>query len=272
MEYNNGLLSSETNFHISSTKFKNRTYRTAKLFNSYPHLPSNNSMTDLRQGFNFKLTTTKFIFPKLQKRMKPPKLDSEYLKSNLISNRSEIQSKKNELHLLKIKFNKLLMDNISNKTLLARVLEIPMNKNISKEMVFSKIKHCRLNPEDKLTLQNAHEILKLKLEIENKKKLLNQKNNYKICLEKNTKRKIVSNLQNEYFIKCEQQRSLLTALEKLEKKYNKYEKKMDEENEKLKIETYTNERLIDKEMEWVEYIQKLLDEKIFFDETISSIT
>ena len=49
MEYNNGLLSSETNFHISSTKFKNRTYRTAKLFNSYPHLPSNNSMTDLRQ-------------------------------------------------------------------------------------------------------------------------------------------------------------------------------------------------------------------------------
>ena len=36
---------------------------------------------------------------------------------------------------------------------------------------------------------------------------------------------------------------------------------MEEENEKLKIENYTNEKLIDKEVEGVEQIQKMIDEK-----------
>ena len=261
MDTNNELIYSQTNFRFSSTKFKNRTYRTAKLFNSHPLMPNTSSLTDLRQGFNFRLTTTKYIFPKLKKKMKPAKFDPEFLKNDLITQRSEIHKRKNELHLLKIKYNKLLMDNIYNKTLLAKILEIPLNKSVSRDMVFTKIKNCKLTPENRITLKNAHEILTLKLDIEDKKKLLTQKNIYLNNLEKNSKSKIVSNLQNDYFIKCEQQRSLLNTLEKLEKRYSKYEKKLEEENEKLKIENYTNEKLIDKEVEGVEQIQKMIDEK-----------
>lgn len=262
MEPYNDLISSDSNFYLSSNKFQNQTYRTAKLFSVHPpNLPCYSSMTDLRQGFNFKLKTTKYIFPKFKKKIKPNRLDPELLKSDLISHRSKIQSKKNELNLLKIKYNKLLMDNIYNKTLLAKVLEIPMSRGITKDMVFLRIKHCKLSPQDKLSLQQAHEILKLKLDIENKKKLLQEKNIYKNHLEKNSKRKIVSNLENEFFIKCEQQRSLLNTLENLEKKFSKFEKKLDEEDEKLKNENLKNERLIDKEVQWIENIQKMLDEK-----------
>ena len=34
MEYNNDLISSQTNFNFNSNNFKNRKYRTAKLFSS----------------------------------------------------------------------------------------------------------------------------------------------------------------------------------------------------------------------------------------------
>ena len=124
-----------------------------------------------------------------------------------------------------------------------------------------KIKNCKLNSEDREILQRAYEILKLKLDIERKRELVTQKNIYINNLEINSKRKIVSSLENDYFIKCQQQRNFLNVLEKLEKKYSKYEKKMDSENEKLKAESLANERLIDKEVAGLEQIQKMVDEK-----------
>ena len=261
MESTNNFISSATNFYFSPTKKKNFTYRTAKLFFAHPHLQSTNSMTDLRQGMHFKLKTTKSIFPKLKRDPEQVKYNSDNLKNNLMTYRSEFHEKKTELHLLKIKYEKLLIDNINNKALIAQTLGIPTNKAISKHLVFSKIRNCRLDEEKRQILQEAYEILMLKLDVENKKKLLAQKNCYKNDLEKNTKRKIVSTLEIEYFEKCERQRSLLKRLEKLEKKYNICERKINEENEKIKKEIINNERLIDKEVEKVDNIQKIFEEK-----------
>lgn len=261
MESTNNFISSATNFYFSPTKRKNFTYRTAKLFFAHPHLQSTNSMTDLRQGMHFKLKTTKSIFPKLKRDTEQVKYNSDNLKNNLITYRSEFHERKNELHLLRIKYNKLLIDNINNKALIAKILGIPTNKAISKHMVFSKIRNCKLDKESRQALQEAYEILMLKLDVENKKQLLSQKNNFKNDLEKNTKRKIVSTLEIDYFEKCERQRNLLKQLEKLEKKYNICERKINEENEKINKEIINNERLIDKEVEKVDNIQKIFEVK-----------
>ena len=51
-------------------------------------------------------------------------------------------------------------------------------------------------------------------------------------------------------------KSLLNKLEKLEKKYNLYEKKINEENEKINIENKKNDKLIDKEVEKIDEVQK----------------
>ena len=203
MESKKELLSSKSNFFYSLVKQSNVTFRTAKLFHFHPHLSNANSMSDIRQGITLKLKTTKSLFPRLKKEEKPIKYNKSFLKQDLMTLRSEIHQRKNELHLLKIKYNKLLIDNIYNKTLLAKILEIPMNKSISKQMVFTKIRNCRLNPEKKQALLEAHEILTLKLDIENKKNLLEEKLLYISDLEKNSKKKIVNNLENDYFIKCE---------------------------------------------------------------------
>ena len=258
---NNYYCSDQTNHHFSQTKYSQHPYKTAKLFGQRPNISYGDSMLDLRQGFNFTLKTTKYQFPKLKKLKKPLEYDSEYLKNDLMSYRSEIHQKRDEFLLLKIKYNKLLMSNIYNKSLIAKVLNIPLNNYITKDMVFLKIKNCRLNSEDRKKLEQAHEILSLKLDIENKKKSLEIKESYLADLNKSVKRKIVSSLQNDYFIKCEQQRSLLKTLEKLEVKYNLYERKIDEISDKLKLEAKASDNLIDKEMEGIDKIQKKMDEK-----------
>ena len=261
METKKELLSSKSNYFYSPSKQSNITFRTAKLFHFHPHLSNSNSMSDIRQGITLKLKTAKSLFPRLKKEEKAIKYNTNFLKQDLMTLRSEIHQRKNDLHLLKIKFNKLLLDNIYNKTLLAKILDIPMNKIISKQMVFTKIRNCRLNPEKKQALQEAHEILTLKLDIENKKNLLEEKVLYINDLEKNSKKKIVNNLENEYFIKREKQRTLLKKLEKLEKKYNIYERKINEENEKIKKENMNNDKLFDMEVDKIDAVQKIFEEK-----------
>ena len=261
METKKELLSSKSNYFYSPSKQNNITFRTAKLFHFHPHLSNSNSMSDIRQGITLKLKTAKSLFPRLKKEEKAIKYNTNFLKQDLMTLRSEIHQRKNDLHLLKIKFNKLLLDNIYNKTLLAKILDIPMNKIISKQMVFTKIRNCRLNPEKKQALLEAHEVLTLKLDIENKKNLLEEKVLYINDLEKNSKKKIVNNLENEYFIKCEKQRTLLKKLEKLEKKYNLYERKINEENEKIKKENMSNDKLIDIEVDKIDAVQKIFEEK-----------
>ena len=82
----------------------------------------------------------------------------------------------------------------------------------------------------------------------------------------------MSSLQNDYFIKCEQQRSLLKTLEKLEVKYNLYERKIDEISDKLKLEAKASDNLIDKEMEGIDKIQKKMDEKYSLIKQINQFT
>ena len=270
----NNFYSDQTNYQFSSTKYKPPSYRTAKLFGQQPNISTtnnSNSMFDLKQGFNFALRITKYQFPKLEKVRKPVEYDPEYLKNELISRRSEFQKKKNELLLLKIKSNKLLMSNIYNKSLIAKILNITPDNYITKEQVFLKIKNCKLSPEDKLKLEQAHEILTLKLDIEHKKKSLEEKENYLTNLNKNVKRKIVSSLQNDYFIRCEQQRSLLKTLEKLEKKYNLYERKIDEISDKLKLEATVSDALIDKEVEAMDRMQRIMGERLSLMKSINQL-
>ena len=95
MEYtNNNFYSDHINSPLSQTKYKPASYRTAKLFGKHPNISYNKSLADLKQGFNFTLKTTKYQFPKLQKPKKPIEYDSEYLKNDLMSYRSNIQQKK----------------------------------------------------------------------------------------------------------------------------------------------------------------------------------
>ena len=86
------------------------------------------------------------------------------------------------------------------------------------------------------------------MEITDKKNKIEEKINYIEDLEKNSKRKIISEYQNDYYSKCEQQRSLLNTLKKLEEKYDFYEKKINEiydtmNDEKTKIDKLINQRL-----------------------------
>ena len=105
----------------------------------------------------------------LKKSKNPIEYDSEYLKSDLIAFRSEVQKRKNELLLLKIKYGKLLVDNINNKTLIANILCIPMNKLINRQILLSEINNCELSKEVRQTLKYAYKILVLKMELNSKK-------------------------------------------------------------------------------------------------------
>ena len=78
---------------------------------------------------------------------------SNNLKQELSEYKSEINSKKNELQELKIKFNKLYEDNKINKMLLAKVLNIDLEKEFTKEELINKLEFCELNETEKKILK-----------------------------------------------------------------------------------------------------------------------
>jgi poly-D-alanine transfer protein DltD len=59
--------------------------------------------------------------------------------------------KKNELQELKIKYNKLSEDNKINKMLLAKILNIDLEKEFTKEELINKLEYCELNETEKKT-------------------------------------------------------------------------------------------------------------------------
>ena len=216
---------------FSKGKSKTPTFYNLKLFRHNANLSYSNLWLDIQNGnnnFTLKVSKNKKLI--LKRPRKPLEYDSENLKNDLMSFRSEVEKRKNELLRLKIKYSKLMLDNIHNKTLLAQILSIPKNKLITKGALLFKIRSCKLNNEERQSLKNAHEILKLKLELNSKKKLLTEKTTYLNSLIENSKLKVINNLQDEYFIKCEQQRKLLNKLHKLEKRYNNNERKVNEIN------------------------------------------
>ena len=142
--------------------------------------------------------------------------DPNNLKQELSQNKSEMNSKKTELQELKIKYNKLYEDNKNNKALLAKILGIDLEKEFTRDELIDKLEHCRPTEEEKKQLREAHEIIKLKLEIEAKKKKIGEQGAELEILTKNAKSKVISELESEYAIKCEQHKNLLKAIKKME--------------------------------------------------------
>ena len=82
-----------------------------------------------------------------------PYYEKKNLKQELSEYKSEINSKKNELQELKIKFNKLYEDNKINKMLLAKVLNIDLEKEFTKEELINKLEFCELNETEKKNIK-----------------------------------------------------------------------------------------------------------------------
>ena len=247
---------------FSKGKPKTPTFYNLKLYRQNANLSYSNLWLDIQNGnnnFTLKVSKNKKLI--LKRPRKPLEYDSENLKNDLMSFRSEVEKRKNELLRLKIKYSKLMLDNINNKTLLAQILSIPKNKLITKGALLFKIRSCKLNNEERQSLKNAHEILKLKLELNSKKKLLTEKTTYLNSLIENSKLKIINNLQDEYFIKCEQQRKLLNKLHKLEKRYNNNERKVNEIKDNIKLEDKESEFLYDREGQGVDILNQSLDQR-----------
>ena len=161
-----------------------------------------------------------------------PFYDPNNLKQELSQNKSEMNAKKIELQELKIKFNKLYEDNKNNKNLLAKILGIDLEKEFTRDELIDKLEHCKPSEEEKKQLREAHEIIKLKLEIEKKKKMIGEQGMELEILTKNAKSKIINELESDYVIKCEQYKNLLKAIKKMEELIKIKEKDITElENE-----------------------------------------
>ena len=255
-------------FNLSNTKLQTPKFHKLKLFKQNSRLSSANLITDIQKGNNFALKVTKNKKLRLKRIRKPIEYDSEFLKNDLILFRSEVQKRKNELSQLKIKYGKLMTDNINNKSILAKILNIKKDKYITKGTLIFKINNCKMNKEERQSLKHAHEILKLKTELNSKKKIYLEKAKYLEELNQNTKLKNITNLQSDYLIKCEQHKNLLNKLAKLERKYNKQENKVNEMQEKLTIQNITSENLFEKEVNGVEKINQMLDTKVSLEKQI----
>ena len=258
-QYDSPLAKRTINYNRN--KLTTPTFQKIRLFKTKQNLSSSDLMINIPQDHNFTLKMTKNQEIFLKKSKNPIEYDSEYLKSDLIAFRSEVQKRKNELLLLKIKYGKLLVDNINNKTLIANILCIPMNKLINRQILLSEINNCELSKEVRQTLKYAYKILVLKMELNSKKELLSKKIMYLNMLNENSKINVLSHLQSEYFIKCEQQRSLLKVLTKLEEKYNLQENEILELEEKLKNKNLKSENLIGKEVQDFEQLSKIIGQK-----------
>ena len=258
-QYDSPLAKRTINYNRN--KLTTPTFQKIRLFKTKQNLSSSDLMINIPQDHNFTLKMTKNQEINLKKSKNPIEYDSEYLKSDLIAFRSEVQKRKNELLLLKIKYGKLLVDNINNKTLIANILCIPMNKLINRQILLSEINNCELSKEVRQTLKYAYKILVLKMELNSKKELLSKKIMYLNMLNENSKINVLSHLQSEYFIKCEQQRSLLKVLTKLEEKYNLQENEILELEEKLKNQNIKSENLIGKEVQDFEQLSKIIGQK-----------
>ena len=254
---------SDNNFKytkLTNYKTKDQNFKSSKTFNRLPPLSSTNSTNDIRHGYNYTLRATKLEFSQILNNQQV-ECDPNTLKKDLSLIRTNLQKKKNELLLLKIKYTKLYDDNMNNKTVIAKVLSIPLHNYITKDVLIYKIENCELTPKNREILEKSYEIINLKLEIEEKKRKIAENMNMIEELEKNSKRKIINELQNDYYTKCEQQRSLLNTLQKLEEKYDYYEKKIKEINENINNERKNGDKISNKDMELSSTLQNNIIEK-----------
>ena len=249
---------SNNRYLLSKKKIFTPTFRYFKLYKS--NKQSSNAIIDIQNlsNFSFKIKRKQ----KIKLKRERVEFSSDDLRNDLMTTRSEVIKRKNELLNLKIKYGKLMIDNINNKTFLADILGIPKDKYITKRTIIHKINICKLNKEKKESLKSSYEILNLKSELYNKKKLFSEKSKYLELLNKNSKIKNLSNLQDEYNNKCKRQKNLLKKLSNLGVKYTLQQNVVSEINEKIKSQNKTCENLIEKESKGVDIINQMLDQKV----------
>ena len=260
IKYDSHLVKRKNNFP-KKKQLTTSSFYTSKLLKTKTHSSTPNFKTEIKQRNNLTIKENKKPNINIKKVKKPILYDLDYLKSDLLTFRSEVQKRKNEFIRLKIKYGKLLIDNINNKTLIANIVGIPTNQLFNRKELIMKFNNCTLNQEQRQSLQFAYETLKLKLELNSKKKLLSDNVMYLSTLIQNSKMIIVSYLQSEYFIKCEQQRSLVKILAKLFKKYDEYKTEIADMESRLKMQNIKCENLFEKEYQDVDHINKMVDEK-----------
>ena len=158
------------------------------------------------------------------------------LKQELSEYKTEINKKKVELQELKIKFNKLSEDNKINKMLLAKILNIDLEKEFTREELIKKLECCELRENEKKILEETHEIMSLKLDLEDKKMKINLQQEEEEILTKNTKSKIMNELESEFLIKCENNKKLLKSIKKLEDIIKNKESEIKEVEKEYKIQ------------------------------------
>ena len=140
----NDVIKSDSDFKytkLNQYKIKDQNFKSSKTFTHLPPLSNANSTNDIRLGYNYTLRATKLEFSKILDNQQL-EYDTNTLKKELSLIRTNLQKKKNELLLLKIKYTKLYDDNMNNKTILAKVLSIPLHNYITKDVLIYKIENC----------------------------------------------------------------------------------------------------------------------------------
>ena len=79
--------------------------------------------------------------------------DPEMLKQQLNSCKTLMHEQKSTISILKIKYSKLLNENMNNKNLISSVLGTPLDKYLTRDEVMDKIENAKLNTKKREKLQ-----------------------------------------------------------------------------------------------------------------------
>ena len=255
----------KTNYFRESQDSRFNMYKTSykppKISNFLSKIPKLKSTIDLRTGFNYKLKLSKLDFSSMTESKPEEVMDPHVLKNDLLRYRTEYFNMNKELTELKIKYGKLNEENNNNKEILRKILRISPYTNISKGFVMQKIKNCHLSEDNRKMLEYSYQILVTKLEIAEKSKIFNLKKNFLDEIIKNSKAKTLTELLNQHYTMCRQERSLSNTLQKLEQNYEHYEKKIEEISSYMDDEKMSNVELNIKDEESFTLFHNKMEEK-----------
>ena len=176
---NNKRNKSQTNLKLIA-KDQIKSENKPRVLSKGKHLPPIMAITsnNFRQPIYYQTTTSigHQVNNNAAKKKEKMEEDIDSLKQELVLNRMDMNRKKNELNELRIIISKLSEDNKYNKLLIAKILGIDVEKAFTKKELIETIINCKPTDEQKKQLQEAYEVIKLKLQINGKKKILNNKN------------------------------------------------------------------------------------------------
>ena len=245
---NNKRNKSQTNLKIVS-KDQNKADNRPKIFSKGKSLPPIMAATisNFRQPIYYQTTTSiaHQISNNAATKKKKMEEDIDSLKQELALNRMDMNRKKNELNELRIIISKLSEDNKYNKLLIAKILGIDVERAFTKKELIETIVNCKPTEEQKKKLQEAYEVIKLKLQINGKKKILNNKNIEINHLTKNAKAKVIKELDTEYQTKCEHQKKIVKVIKKMEDTIKKNEKAVLELEQEYNNQKECNKKLLE---------------------------